>query len=59
MKQRISMTNFLLDEDFEGLIALCPTRGESASRVRALAAAGYMIPIAVLQFCFQGKPRGS
>ena len=55
MKQRIAMTKFLQGEDVEALVAHCPTRGEFASQVRTLAVAGYMIPLVVLQFCFQDK----
>lgn len=55
MKNRMSMTRFLQDEDIEGLVAHCSTRDDFASCVKALATSGYLIPLVVLQFCFQGN----
>jgi phage terminase small subunit len=55
MKNRLSMTRFLQDEDVELLIAHCSTREEFMSGVKALAKTGYLIPVVVLQYCFEGN----
>jgi hypothetical protein len=54
MKARISMTNLMQDEDIETLMTHCSTRKEFMSSVKALAMTGYLIPLVVLQYCFDG-----
>ena len=54
MKTWLSMTNLMRDEDIETLMAHCSTREEFMSGVKALAANGYLIPLVVLQYCFNG-----
>lgn len=52
MKPRISATRFLLDEQIDALVAKCTNKKEFVLCSRALAQADYMLPIVVLQFCF-------
>ena len=54
MKTRISMTSLMKDEEIEALVACCKTREEFTSGVSALAANGYLIPLVVLRYCFNG-----
>ena len=53
MENQLSMTRFMEDEDIETLITWCSTREEFTSGVKALARTGYLIPLVVLQFCFE------
>lgn len=55
MKNRLSMTNLMHDDDVETLMAYCSTREKFTSGVKALALTGYLIPLVVLQYCFDGK----
>ena len=55
MKNRLSMTNLMREDDIEALMACCATREEFASSVTALAMTGHLIPLVVLQFCFEGN----
>ena len=55
MKNRLSMTNLMQDGDIETLMAYCATRDEFTSGVKALAKSGYLIPLVVLQYCFEGS----
>jgi hypothetical protein len=55
MENRLSMTRLLQDEDVDALVADCSTRNEFTSCVRALAKTGYLIPLVVLQFCYEGN----
>ena len=55
MKNRLSMTNLMQDDDVEMLMACCSTREEFTSGVKALAMTGYLIPLVVLQYCFEGR----
>ena len=55
MRNRLSMTYLLQDEDIETLMAYCLTKEEFMSGVKALAVTGYLIPLVVLQYCFDGN----
>ena len=55
MKTRLSMTSLMRDEDVEALIAHCSNREEFSSGIKALAMTGYLIPLVVLQYCFDGN----
>ena len=55
MENQLSMTRLMEDEDIETLIARCSTREEFTLRVKALARTGCLIPLVVLQFCFEGN----
>jgi hypothetical protein len=55
MKARLSMTSLMRDEDIEALIAHCSTCQEFTSGVKALAMTGYLIPLVVLRYCFDGN----
>ena len=49
------MTNLMQEDDIETLMAGCATREEFTSGVKALAETGYLIPLVVLQYCFEGR----
>jgi len=54
MKIRLSMTSIIQDEDVEMLMTFCSTKEEFMSGIKALAVTGYLIPLVVLQYCFDG-----
>jgi hypothetical protein len=49
------MTQVLKDKDVEALTDLCSTKGEFLGCIKVLATAGYLMPLAVLQYCFEGN----
>jgi len=54
VESRLSMTNLMQDEYVELPIAHCSAQDEFTLGVKSLAIVGYMIPLAVLQYCFEG-----
>ena len=55
MELHISMTSVLENEDVEALIGHCSSNAQFMSCVRKLASGGYLIPLVVLQYCFEGR----
>ena len=55
MELHISMTSVLENEDVEALIGHCSSKAQFMSCVRKLASGGYLIPLVVLQYCFEGR----
>ena len=55
MKARITMTSLMKDEEIEALMAYCSTREEFLFGIKLLAMTGYLIPLVVLQYCFEGR----